>query len=333
VDARALANISLLAFQTTGVTDLTQLQGQRPSVLALGLGVILIATGATYGAAGILNSLGIRSIFTDVNLSDPVKVFVSLYLTGAVLSLGLATSALHLFSKKWTRYGGWLGILASICTIATLAMPSIFSIAQDLVSATMLTIGALSSIIGGAFALRAPSAPVSQHFLSTMEISNSAVLSALTAVFTGIAFMPSPTGGYTHVGDTIVFIAALLFGSKVGGITGAIGSVAADLWVGYPRWFVSIPAHGLEGLIAGLGRKRGLAVQIICCVLGGVVMASVYFYINIFIKGWALAVLSYVRDILGQAGISIVLGIVLVRALQRLIPRLSTRTPTQKAAP
>ena len=50
-------------------------------------------------------------------------------------------------------------------------------------------------------------------------------------------------------------------------------------------------------------------------------------------KGWALAVLSYVRDILGQAGISIVLGIVLVRALQRLIPRLSTRTPTQKAAP
>ncbi len=135
--------------------------------------------------------------------------------------------------------------------------------------------------------------------------------------------MPSPTGGYTHVGDTIVFMASLLFGPKVGMITGAIGSVAADLWVGYPRWFVSIPAHGLEGLIAGLGRRRGLPVQAVCCVLGGVVMASVYFYVNIFIKGWALAVLSYVRDILGQAGISIVLALILTKALRRLLPRLA----------
>lgn len=311
---------------------MTEPQSQRSPLIALGLGVILIAMGATFGAAGILKSLGIGSVFTNVSLSDPMKIFISLYLTGAVLSLGLAASALYLFSKGWTKYGGWLGVLASICTITALAMPSIFSVAQESVSATMLTIGALSSIIGGAIAVRAPSAPVRQPFLSTMEISNSAVLSALTAVLTGIAFMPSPTGGYTHVGDTIIFIASLLFGSKVGAITGVIGSVTADLWVGYPRWFVSIPAHGLEGLVAGLGRKRGLPVQIICCVLGGVVMASVYFYVNVFIKGWALAVLSYVRDILGQAGISIVLAIVLSRALQKLLPRFGTHAPTSKAA-
>ncbi len=314
-----------------GIIDLSQLKGQRSSVLALGLGLILIATGATYGAAGILKSLGIGSVFTNVSLSDAMKIFVSLYLTGAVLSLGLAASALYVLSKGRTKYGGWLGFLASICTIATVAMPSIFSVAQDLVSVCMLIVGVLSSIIGGAVGIRAPSAPVKEPFLTTTEIANSAVLSALTAVFTGIAFMPSPTGGYTHVGDTIVFMASILFGSKVGAITGAIGSVAADLWVGYPRWFVSIPAHGLEGLIAGLGRRRSLPVQIICCVLGGIVMASVYFYVNIFIKGWALAVLSYVRDILGQAAISIVLAIVLARTLQRLLPRLSTRASTSKA--
>jgi uncharacterized membrane protein len=252
-----------------------------------------------------------------------MKIFVSLYLTGAVLTLDFAASALYLFWKGWTKYGGWLGVLTSIWTIATLAVPSIFSVAQDLVSVIMMIIGALSSVIGGAFGLRSHSALVRQSLLSTMEISNSAVLSALTAVFTGIAFMPSPTGGYTHVGDTIVFMASLLFGPKVGMITGAIGSVAADLWVGYPRWFVSIPAHGLEGLIAGLGRRRGLPVQAVCCVLGGVVMASVYFYVNIFIKGWALAVLSYVRDILGQAGVSIVLALILTKALRRLLPRLA----------
>jgi uncharacterized membrane protein len=154
-----------------------------------------------------------------------------------------------------------------------------------------------------------------------LEIANSAVLSALTAILTGIAFVPSPTGGFTHIGDTIIFLAALLFGSKVGAITGVVGSVAADLWVGYPRWFVSIPAHGLEGLIAGLGQRRSIATQIISCAIGGIVMASVYFYVNIFIKGWALAVISYARDMLGQAGVSIILAIVLTRTLKRILPR------------
>ncbi|MFH0848415.1 MAG: ECF transporter S component [archaeon] len=298
------------------------MKSQKSSVLTLGLGVILIATGATYGAAGILNSLGIASVFASVNLNDAMKIFVSLYLTGAVLSLGLAASALYLLSKGRMRYAGWLGVLASVCTVATIVTPPAFAVAEDVVGVAILLVGAVSSVLGGFQCLRFPSVAVKEPLLSTMEIANSAVLSALTAVFTGIAFMPSPTGGYTHVGDTIIFIAALLFGPKVGAITGAIGSVAADLWVGYPRWFVSIPAHGLEGLIAGLGRRRSLTVQIICCALGGIVMASVYFYVNIFIKGWAIALLSYVRDILGQAGISIVLGIILVRSLQRLLPRL-----------
>ncbi len=294
---------------------------QKSPVFALGLGVILIALGATYGAAGVLKSLGVESVFMTVQISDAMRIFISLYLTGAILSLGFAASALYVLRKGRTEYAGWMGIFASICTIMTVGTPVAFTFNQDLVTLTMLSAGALASIIGGAFALRAPSTGVRGPFLTTMEIANSAVLSALTAVFTGIAFMPSPTGGYTHVGDTIVFIASLLFGSKVGAITGAIGSVAADLWVGYPRWFVSIPAHGLEGLIAGLGRRRSLTVQVIFCVLGGIVMASVYFYVNIFIKGWALAVLSYVRDILGQAGISIILGIVLARALRRILPR------------
>jgi len=177
------------------------------------------------------------------------------------------------------------------------------------------------SVLGGVLGLRTPSAPPKEAFLTTLEIANSAALSALTAIFTGIAFVPSPTGGFTHIGDTIIFIASLLFGSKVGMLTGMVGSVAADLWVGYPRWFVSIPAHGLEGLIAGLGRRRSVPIQIVSCVIGGIVMASVYFYVNIFIKGWALAIMSYARDLLGQAGVSIILAIILTRTLQRILPR------------
>jgi uncharacterized membrane protein len=299
-----------------------QLKEARVSASALGLAVILIGGGATYGAVVILKSLGFESVFAKITMSDALKIFISLYLTGAAISVALSALAVYMISRGRTRQAGRLGILAAFFTVATALAPNTFAIQTDPLNLVVLLAGAVLSIFGGVLGLRLPSAPSKEPFLTTMQVANSAVLSALTAVLTGIAFVPSPTGGYTHLGDTITFIAALLFGSKVGGITGAIGSVAADLWVGYPRWFVSIPAHGLEGLIAGLGRRRSLAVQIISCAVGGIVMASVYFYVNIFIKGWGLAIVSYARDLLGQAGVSIVLGIILARTVRRLLPRL-----------
>lgn len=283
--------------------------------------MILIGTGATYGAGSILKLLGFQSVFATISISDPMRIFISLYLTGAVVSLGLVASALFMILRGRMKYAGWLGIAGSITTIATALDGPVFAVTLDLLSIIILLAGAMLSVLGGVLGLRTPSAPHKEAFLTTLEITNSAALSALTAILTGIAFVPSPTGGFTHIGDTIIFIASLLFGSKVGMLTGVVGSVAADLWVGYPRWFVSIPAHGLEGLIAGLGRRRSVPIQIVSCAIGGIVMASVYFYVNIFIKGWALAIMSYARDLLGQAGVSIILAIILTRTLQRILPR------------
>jgi len=285
------------------------------------LAIGLIGLGATYGAVVILRSLGFESIFTSIKISDTMKVFISLYLTGASMSLGLAGLALFMITRQRMREAGWLRILASIWAIAAILTGPAFSVNLDPASVTAILVGAVLCLVGGTMGLKTPLPPSRQPFLSTLEIANSAALSALTAILTGVAFVPSPTGGFTHIGDTIIFIAALVFGSKVGAITGIVGSVAADLWVGYPRWFVSIPAHGLEGLIAGLGKRRSIPIQIVTCAIGGVVMASVYFYVNIFIKGWALAIISYARDTLGQAGVSIILAIILTRTLQRVLPR------------
>jgi len=51
-------------------------------------------------------------------------------------------------------------------------------------------------------------------------------------------------------------------------------------------------------------------------------MATTYFYVNIFIKGYPVAVISYMRDLFGQAGISIVLGIIVTRFVQKAFPKL-----------
>lgn len=68
---------------------------------------------------------------------------------------------------------------------------------------------------------------------ATREIALTAVLSAVYAAAILPMIIPSSTGGYGHIGDFVVFVAALLFGHRVGGLVGAIGSVAVDLFTGY----------------------------------------------------------------------------------------------------
>lgn len=96
------------------------------------------------------------------------------------------------------------------------------------------------------------------------------ILSALTAVLTyvpGLA-LPSPTGGYTHVGDTIIYLAALLLGPAIGATVGLVGPLIADLLIGYPRWYVTLVAHGLQGYIADLGKGGKHTVQL-AMIIGG----------------------------------------------------------------
>jgi uncharacterized membrane protein len=180
------------------------------------------------------------------------------------------------------------------------------------------------SIIVTAVGFSTPPIQIAKEKVRSVEAATVAIFSALTAVLTaGVgAFIPSPTGGYTHIGDTVIFVAALLFGTRVGALSGAVGSVVADLAVGYPRWFVSIPAHGLEGAISGLGKGRHMIVQIIFCILGGFMMASIYFGVNLFIKGYPLAIISYARDFFGQALISLTLGIIFAKVIRKALPQL-----------
>lgn len=144
-----------------------------------------------------------------------------------------------------------------------------------------------------------------------------AVFSALTAALTATLRVPSPTGGYTHIGDTVIYLAALLFGSRVGALVGAIGPTLADVLTGYPRWYVTVVAHGLQGYIAGMGKGKKLKTQVALMVASGLVMSFTYFVVNVYVKGFAPALTSLARDVFGQSVISIILASLLVKPLER----------------
>jgi len=156
----------------------------------------------------------------------------------------------------------------------------------------------------------------------TREIALTAVLSATYGAAILLMIIPSPTGGYTHIGDFVVFVSGLLFGYRVGGLVGIVGSVAVDLFTGYPRWFVSVLAHFLEGFVPGLTKNKPFMLQVVSCIIGGFLMATTYFLVNIYLKGIALALVSYARDLFVQAGVSIVLALIVAKAVKKVFPHL-----------
>ena len=73
----------------------------------------------------------------------------------------------------------------------------------------------------------------------TRALVMTALLAALACVATLVIRIPSPTGGYMNLGDTIVLLGAYLLGSAYGAAAGAVGPALADLISGY---MVYVPA-------------------------------------------------------------------------------------------
>ena len=96
----------------------------------------------------------------------------------------------------------------------------------------------------------------------TKYLSMTALLSALCCVATLVLVIPSPTGGYMNLGDTIVLLGAYLLGPVYGAAAAGFGAALADLVAGYavyaPATFVIKDTMALlaGGLYSLLGRKN-----------------------------------------------------------------------------
>ena len=76
---------------------------------------------------------------------------------------------------------------------------------------------------------------------------------ALTGVMTAVIFaltrgvqIPTPVGGYVHLGDAGVLFTGFAFGPVVGTIAGALGTALADVTSPYAQWATfTLVIHGL----------------------------------------------------------------------------------------
>jgi len=92
------------------------------------------------------------------------------------------------------------------------------------------------------------------------KIAYTGIFTALVAVTTMVfqIYIPS-TKGYFNIGETMVYISALLLGPYIGAFAGGVGSAIADIVTGY---FIYAPAtlviKGIEGFIVGFLANRNI---------------------------------------------------------------------------
>lgn len=289
------------------------------------IGGILAGSASVFEVLFVLSTLHF-SLFQKISLTDSQKMFVSLCLFFGLSSTILGMVGAYILRRGYPKTNVVVSTLAIIFALLALFTPTAFGFSQASIFLVGTLLGVALFLGSAAISLTIPpTQTLKGRMFTSVEVATVALFSALyavTIVFTYQVYpIPSPTGGYLHFGDFVVFTAALLFGVKVGGVAGAVGAVVADFYLAYPRWYVSIIAHGLEGVIPGLTKKRHPVVQIIALVIGGFLMASTYFFVNIFIKGYPLAVLSYLQDLFAQAGISIIIGFIVARVAKKALPQ------------
>lgn len=171
--------------------------------------------------------------------------------------------------------------------------------------------------------------------LSTVSLVQMALMIAITCVSTMVIKVPTLFGvGYDHLGDSMVFLGAILFGKKKGAITAAVGMSLADFLLGYayyvPFTFVikAIMAY-IAASIAYRNNYRGknMLNNLFGFIVGGAWMIFGYFLAKIVIVQYivvkassfnqALAIaLAGIQSNIGQVILGMIIAIPLAKALQ-----------------
>lgn len=175
-----------------------------------------------------------------------------------------------------------------------------------------------------------------QRDVTIQGIIQIALMAAITFVMTSIIHIPSFMG-VVHLGDSMIFVGAILLGRRKGAISAAIGMALFDLLNGYTIWapFTFI-IKGVMGFIAGSIAYRksyngsNSINNLFAFLVSGIFMIAAYYFFGALIAKFFLfkeATLSYAfiiaaKDIPGniaQAATGIIIGLPLSLTIKKAL--------------
>jgi uncharacterized membrane protein len=169
----------------------------------------------------------------------------------------------------------------------------------------------------------------------TLKIAIAAIFTALVFIITSqVPPIPIPaTGGYFNVGETTIYVAALLFGPLVGGISGGLGASLSDAYLGFGIFAPgTLIIKFTEGAVTGLLNlklkkyiKNATVTATVAVIAGGLIMVTGYFLYELIALSYPLAAaLTEVPLNIGQMVVGLIIAIPIMHAVLRVFPQLNS---------
>lgn len=170
-------------------------------------------------------------------------------------------------------------------------------------------------------------------YKAAIIVAAGAIFAALVAAVTLTIAIPIPaTSGYFNFGETLIYVAALLFGPFVGAIAGA-GASLADLLLGYGIFAPgTLVIKSVEGAIVGIifiklykHIKNTTVCASIAITVGGLEMVLGYFLYEQIILGWPFVqALAEVPINIVQMVVGLIVAVPVMHAVRRIFPQLKS---------
>ncbi len=163
----------------------------------------------------------------------------------------------------------------------------------------------------------------------TKKLVLSALFAAMTCVATMVITVPTPTNGYIHLGDGFVILSGILLGPVWGTAAAGIGSMFADLLLGYAAYApATLIIKALAAFLAsvvyiGFQRiRKNYAIHLFSIIIAGAVAGLVvtcgYFSFEATIMGYGLAAISGIPTNLMQNGFGICVSALLASLFSKI---------------
>ena len=156
---------------------------------------------------------------------------------------------------------------------------------------------------------------------NTRALVMTGLFAALGCVATMVLQVPSPTGGYMNLGDTVVILGAYLLGPLYGAVAGGVGPALADLLSGYAVYVPgTLVIKALMALTAALlyralGKKNW--AMVVCGAAAEAIMVVGYCLYDGVLSGSLAAGAAGIPSNLTQAAFGLVVSTLLAMALKK----------------
>jgi uncharacterized membrane protein len=166
-----------------------------------------------------------------------------------------------------------------------------------------------------------------------LKLALAAVFAALVCVATLVLVVSIPaTSGYFNLGETVIYVAALLFGPLVGAVAGGVGAAIADMLVAAQFAPGTLIIKGFEGVIVGFlnkrlqKRTRSLSPSAtVSVVIGGLEMVAGYFVYEQVVLSYPLVnALVEVPFNIVQMLVGLVVAVPIMHVILRVFPQLKS---------